>query len=139
MTPMAAADLVRLQVPASPEHVATMRSFAGAVARHFGCAEETIDDLRVAVTEAAAQALDETQSPDRFGFDLTAWLEERTLMVQLEPAARFLSPREPAELDPASGERRWALISALFPGAQISREDTGGTRLRLPAPCAGDG
>lgn len=41
-----------LEIPAEAAYVATARLFTGAVARSFGVAEERIDDLKLAVSEA---------------------------------------------------------------------------------------
>lgn len=52
-----------------------MRLFAGAVARHYGCGEATIDDLKLAMSEAcnhAGAALVESGEPS----SVTATMDE---------------------------------------------------------------
>jgi hypothetical protein len=47
-----------LSIPADPAYVGTVRYFAATIARHEGLPEELIDDLRLAVSEACAEAID---------------------------------------------------------------------------------
>lgn len=53
----AGADELALSIPADPEQVRTARLFAGATARHFGLDEETVEDLKVAISEAVTNAI----------------------------------------------------------------------------------
>ncbi len=124
-------EVLRLHVPADPAQVAAIRSFVGATGRRAGCDAEAIDDLRLALTEACAQAIDEGVA--RGGLDVRSWVEDGSLVLELEPAPRFtsLGPSDP--LDPSSGAGRWALVSALFPTAVID-EATGTRVLRISAP-----
>ena len=46
-----------LEVPPEPDQVRTARLFAAAVARHFGTDEERIEDLKVAISEAATNSI----------------------------------------------------------------------------------
>jgi anti-sigma regulatory factor (Ser/Thr protein kinase) len=43
-----------IEIPAEPAYVATARMFGTALARHFGVAEPTIEDLKLAISEACA-------------------------------------------------------------------------------------
>lgn len=125
-------DVIRAHVPPASEHVATIRSFVGAVGRHFGCEDETIEDMRLAVTEVCAQALEEGIATE--GFELRAWLGDPFLVLEIEPAARFADPVAPREpLDPASGGSRRALLGALFEGMEVIERD-GAKVLRIPVP-----
>ncbi len=103
-----------------------MRSFVGAIGRSAGCPQETIDDLRLAVTEACGEALEQGASPD--GIDLRIWLEGDRLMIEIEPVGTF----ERDDEDSSEGVRRWALIQALFPDAARHDRDGGGV-LRFTA------
>lgn len=136
MSASSAPEILRLHVPPDPAQVATMRSFVGAIGRHAGCESDALDDLRLAVTEACAQVLDEDAAPE--GFDLRSWVEDGGLVVEIEPAPTFESEGPPDPLDPASGERRWALVSALFPSAElVAGEPTAVLRIQVPIPVAG--
>lgn len=129
--------VTRIHVPAAAEHVATVRAFIGAVGRHFGCSEETVDDLRLAATETCAQAIEEGTAPD--GFEVRASFEAGSFVLEIEPAARFVPSPTPADpLDPSSGDRRRALVSALFPDVRILTADDGAPGLRITAACEGE-
>jgi len=54
----AAGSTVSLAIPADPASVGTVRYFAATIARHAGLPEELINDLRLAVSEACAEAID---------------------------------------------------------------------------------
>ncbi len=51
-----------LEFPARAEDVSTARIFGAAIARHFGCDETEIDDLKIALSEACANAVRGTDS-----------------------------------------------------------------------------
>ncbi|MGH2784444.1 MAG: ATP-binding protein [Actinomycetota bacterium] len=46
-----------LAVPPEPDQVRTARLFAAAVARHYGAEEERVEDLKVAISEAATNSI----------------------------------------------------------------------------------
>jgi len=46
-----------LDVPPDPDQVRTARLFAAAVARHFGADEDRVEDLKVAISEAATNSI----------------------------------------------------------------------------------
>src|ERR687892_1210056 len=46
-----------LEIPAQAAYVSTARLFVGAVARHFGVEEDSVEDLKLAVSEACNAAI----------------------------------------------------------------------------------
>ncbi len=52
-----AGDRFELEVPGRAEHLATIRIFAASLARRFGMDEDTIADLKLALSEAGTLAL----------------------------------------------------------------------------------
>jgi anti-sigma regulatory factor (Ser/Thr protein kinase) len=50
--------IVTLSIPASSDEIATLRSFAYAVGRHHGLGDETIEDLKLALSEIAADGIE---------------------------------------------------------------------------------
>jgi hypothetical protein len=129
------AGISRIHIPPRTEHVAGVRSFVGAIGRHFGCSEETVEDLRLVATETCAQAFEEGTAPD--GIEIRASADAGGLLLEIEPAARFSSTSDRQEpLDPASGERRRALIQALFPEVRIV-DERGIPVVRIRAPLDG--
>jgi anti-sigma regulatory factor (Ser/Thr protein kinase) len=119
-------DVQSMRIPSDTAHVASMRAFVGAIGRHSGCSEGTIEDLRLAVTEACGQALGQDAPPD--GIVIRTSLDGERLAVEIEPAGNFERTGRDGE-----GVGRWELIKALFPDAAL--EDQGGSPvLRLAAP-----
>ncbi len=111
-----AVDVRSMHIPPETRHVASVRSFVGAVGRSAGCSQETIDDLRLAVTEACGQALEQGAAPD--AIDLHIWVDGGRLIVEVAPVGPF----ERGD-DDAGAVRRWALIGALFPDAEHQVRD----------------
>lgn len=126
-------DPLGIHVPPLPLHLRSIRTFLGAVARHFGCSDESIEDLRLAVTETCTQALEEGIAPD--GIDVRAAWEGERLLVELEPAPTFrethAGDREDV-LEPISGERRLALVTAMFPDLELHTEAPRVLRVWVP-------
>lgn len=117
-----------IHIPPAAAHVASIRAFVGAIGRHVGCSAESIDDLRLAATEACAQALEEDTAAD--GIEVRTSFGGGRLVLEVEPCGAF----EPSpELDGTWGVSRRALIEGLFPEAEFER---GGGRglLRLTVP-----
>ncbi len=54
---MTTSERFALEVPGRPEHLATVRIFAASLARRFGLDEDTVADLKLALSEAATMAL----------------------------------------------------------------------------------
>jgi hypothetical protein len=136
MAGLTSVPVTRIHVPPAAEHIATLRAFIGAVGRHFGCSEESIDDLRLAATEICAQALDEGAAAD--GFEVRASFDAGSFVLEIEPAARFVPSPGADPLDPSSGDRRRALVWALFPDARVQAAGDGTPSLRVTAPCEGE-
>ena len=120
------ADVQSMHIPPDARHVASIRSFVGAVARFAGCSHETIEDLRLAATEACGQALEQGAAPD--GIDLRTSIDGDRFLLEIAPTGTF----EPGAADVADGLGRWGLIRALFPDAEHHVHDGRGV-LRLTA------
>lgn len=50
-------DQFVLELPAAPQYVGSARLFVAAVARRLDCSPETVDDLKLGISEACTQAL----------------------------------------------------------------------------------
>jgi len=133
MAARAPAEALSLDIPAHAAHLATARGFVGSVARHFGCPEESVEDLRLAVTEICTEALEGDASLD--GIDLRAWADHGSLILEIAPrrGSGALGPPERSDAD--SVERRRALVSALFPDVETLERD-GSPVARISAPCS---
>ena len=112
----APSDRLSIRIPPDAAQVAAVRAFVGAVGRQAGCSEETIDDLRLVATEACAQAIEEGAA--RGGIEVRTVLEERRLVLEIEPTGAFEGSS--VTLDGATGaSTRRALIEGLFPEAEF--------------------
>lgn len=128
-------EVTRIRVPPAAEHISTVRAFIGVVGRHFGCTEETVEDLRLAATETCAQALEEGTAPN--GIEVRGSFEAGIFVLEIEPGARFVPSPTADPLDPTSGDRRRALVSALFPDVRVLTAEDGTPSLRLTASAEG--
>jgi serine/threonine-protein kinase RsbW len=57
MTPTAVEDVFRLEFSPDAELISTARLFAAAAARYFGCGEDIVQDVKIAVSEACTNAV----------------------------------------------------------------------------------
>lgn len=101
-----------IRIPADAAHVAAVRAFVGAIGRQAGCTEESVDDLRLAASEACAHAIDDDAASD--GIEVRARVErDTTLVIEIEPVG---SLERSDEAEPSwTRSTRLALIRALFP------------------------
>jgi anti-sigma regulatory factor (Ser/Thr protein kinase) len=127
---------VELQIPARSPYVGVVRLALSSLARTAGMDEETLDDLKIAVSEACANAVlagEEAGSEEAITVHWTE--EEERLMVDIaDPAG---SPPDPdaAELDTGGFSSRLmmssALLETLVDSCEIEPVVTGGIRTRL--------
>jgi hypothetical protein len=114
-----AMERLAIRIPPGTAHVASVRAFVGAVGRRLGCSQETIDDLRLAATEACAQAIEERVAGD--GVEVRTLSNDHRLFLEIYPSGSF--DRPPDGLDGLAGRStRRALIEGLFPDAEFDRE-----------------
>ena len=110
-------ERLAIRIPPAAAHVASVRAFVGAIGRRLGCSEEAIDDLRLAATEACAQAIEEETDE----IEVRTLVDGHRLLLEIEPSGSFdRAPEELAEV-PGRSTRR-ALIEGLFPDAEFDRE-----------------
>jgi serine/threonine-protein kinase RsbW len=50
-------DQFRLEFSSEPDFISTARLFAGAAARYYGCDEDVVQDVKIAVSEACTNAV----------------------------------------------------------------------------------
>jgi anti-sigma regulatory factor (Ser/Thr protein kinase) len=128
-------DRYVLEIDPDPQLVPTARMFAATVARQLGCAEDTVLDVKIAVSEACTSAV-QMQDENSHGSVRLAVTEEDTgLLYEVADATDGSEdmPDEPAAVleKVLEGEdeqqMRLALIRALFPSAQLG----GGSTIRF--------
>lgn len=124
-----------LEIPPEAAYISTARLFAGAMARHFGVAEEALDDLKLAISEACNGAIrfresEEGNRPIR----IEVTTEGTSLAFEIEDAIEA----GPSLAGDTTGDLTRGLsielIQALFPEAQMLAGQGGGTSLQLSVP-----
>jgi len=136
------ADRIELEVPASNQYLAVVRSVMAAVATAGSkLPEGRIDDLRLAVTEACANAIDaEHRKPerDRAAIHLHLELDPEWVMVEVHDEAGGFDPDAVPSHPPVTQPDRLRherglgipLMRALADRVEF-RADRGGTTVRL--------
>jgi hypothetical protein len=103
-----------LTIPADAAYVGTVRYFAATIARHEGLPEELTDDLRLAVSEACAGAIDAGVTGS---IRVALSLEPDGIDVEVTSGS-VQSEGEPHGREPLVPIYRMQLIRALFPDAE---------------------
>jgi hypothetical protein len=111
-------DTFTLELPPLAEHLGTARSFAAAVARHYDVAGETVEDLKIAISEGCIDGLVN-------GEPLHLRAEETGRAVVFEVDAPEHDDRLPERLalDELGTPARIELIRSLFPDASVVSPD----------------
>lgn len=137
-------DCLTLRIPPDAGFIAMARMFAAAVARHFACDEDAVEDLKVAVSEACTNSV--KAHADAGATDpivLNACLRDDHVEFEIVDAGvgidveRHLAVTEGTGTPPAGlyeGSLGLTLIKALFPDAQITRNSDRGTTVRFSLP-----
>jgi serine/threonine-protein kinase RsbW len=129
-----------LEIDPDPQLVPTARMFAATVARQLGCGEDSVLDVKIAVSEACTNAV---QAHNKRGISkpitlridegpdgVTCEVSDAGLGMDVEPASPpevFRRAAEEAADEPGMGV---ALIRALFPSAEFA-PSVDGTRVRF--------
>ena len=126
---------VELQVPPSPVYVGVVRLAVASLARSSGLDEEAVDDLKIAVSEACANAvlgLEQSDATD----PITITMSEEGNTLALEIADR--APATDLTADPQDSQgfdtrsmMSLALLESLVDECRIGPRDGGGTITRL--------
>jgi serine/threonine-protein kinase RsbW len=75
------ATTVELEIPPRSAYVAVVRLALAALARAAGLADETVEDLKIAVSEACANAVLSSEAVDSNESVLISWTEEASRVV----------------------------------------------------------
>jgi len=127
---------VELWIPARSPYVGVVRLALSSLARTAGLGEEALDDLKIAVSEACANAVlagDESSSPEPIG---VFWTEDDDrLIVEVADPAGSKESLEASETDTGGFSSRLAMSAALLEtlvdGCEIEAMEGGGVRTRL--------
>ena len=127
-----------------PQFVGTARAFAAAIARHFQCDEDRVQDVKVAISEACSNAIKAHRSADVSDpVKLVVTPDSGRLWYEVEDRGHgFDESRPPGQPMTGDGELfeggiGLMLIRSLFPDAEISRNRSGGMTVRFPVALDG--
>jgi serine/threonine-protein kinase RsbW len=132
---------VAIEIPPKPEYVALVRHVVGAAARMGGLSPDLVDNVKLAVSEAATNAVTMTQrASSTENVEVRAEIEGDRLLVQVtdrgshDEALRTLTSgdTDPSSLD-FSFERGLSLplIQGLVDEFEIEPRDGGGSVVRM--------
>jgi serine/threonine-protein kinase RsbW len=140
----AAVDQLRLAIPPDAGYIAMARMFAGSVARHYGCDEDVVEDVKVAVSEACTNSVKaHHDSGTAEPIELRARALDSELTFEIVDSGKGIDTElqkavEETAATPATGLYEGSLgltlIRSLFPGAEILRNDGRGTTVRFVVP-----
>jgi len=129
-------DTLELPIPPEAEYVGTARLFLAAAGRHFELSEEAVADVKVAVSEVCADAIEAHGSPEPL--KIVVRPRPTALQVEVSPSSPGIvadppAPAEPTPPRPPSFEHtlREPLVHALFPDAAYEPQRHS-LRLSLP-------
>ncbi|MGH2754442.1 MAG: ATP-binding protein [Actinomycetota bacterium] len=129
---------VQLQIPPRPEYVGVIRLALGSLARSAGMDEESIDDLRIAISEACTNAVEaREQGPSDEPVTVTWDVDATTVVVEISGRGE---PSAARDVDTQGFSTRLAmseaLLKSLVDGYEITQAPEGG-RVRLTLNLAG--
>jgi serine/threonine-protein kinase RsbW len=134
--PMPADDRsVRLTIPAKAEYITLGRLALTAIARVRPFSDETLSDLKLALTEACTNSVRHAYEEGRTGVvEILYQLEPDRLVVEIADDGAGFKPDEIAaggNGDLSEGGLGIAIIRAVADEVEIGERETGGSRLRF--------
>jgi serine/threonine-protein kinase RsbW len=126
---------VRLTIPARAEYITLGRLALTAIARVRPLSEETLSDLKLALTEACTNSVRHAYHEGRAGVvDIVYHLERDRLVVEVTDDGRGFRVTEVESAgngDVSEGGLGIAIIRAVTDEVEIGERDSGGSRLRF--------
>jgi serine/threonine-protein kinase RsbW len=145
VTPVVGEDQFRLEFSSEPDFISTARLFAGAAARYYGCDEDVVQDVKIAISEACTNAV------KAHGTALVA-MPVRVIVQPADDRIEFqvVDAGGGFERSGGNGKRAAApddallesgiglhIIQSLFPDADVGPNAEGGTTVRFTVARAG--
>jgi serine/threonine-protein kinase RsbW len=115
---------VSVDVPATPDFVQVLRNIAAGVAARLDIPIDQIEEVRLAVTEAASLLLDEVEATS---LRMTIGRDETTLDVRLSADGHA----DPWPSDRALASWPWLVVKGLTDAIQAERHDGEGPSIRF--------
>lgn len=141
--PTVGEDQFRLEFSSEPEFISTARLFAGATARYYGCDEDAVQDVKIAISEACTNAVKAHDSalvamPVRV---IVEPADDRVAFHVIDAGGGFEragnGDRAAAADDLLESGIGLHIIQSLFPDAQVGPNAEGGTTVRFSVQRAG--
>jgi anti-sigma regulatory factor (Ser/Thr protein kinase) len=128
-------QVLELEIPPEPEYVGAARLFVAAVGRHFSLDEESVADMKVAVSEVCAGAAEDVRAVGPLR--IAVHPRPDALSVEVAPVGRMDAGTAGEGDQPAEASLSWEhalrgpLVEALFPEATYEAD---AHRLRFSVP-----
>jgi serine/threonine-protein kinase RsbW len=123
---------VRLTIPAKAEYVLLGRLALSGLTRMRPLADETLNDLKLAVTEACTNSVRHAYPENGGTVDIVYELHDDRLVVEVSDDGSGFDPGQVEEAGELSeGGLGIAIIRALTDEFEIAERDDGGLRLRF--------
>jgi serine/threonine-protein kinase RsbW len=127
--------LVRLTIPAKAEYITLGRLALTAIARVRPLSEETLSDLKLALTEACTNSVRHAYREERAGtVEILYQIEPDRLVVEVADDGQGFEPADLAGTgngDLSEGGLGIAIIRAVSDEVEIDERESGGSRLRF--------
>jgi serine/threonine-protein kinase RsbW len=127
--------VVRLTIPAKAEYITLGRLALTAIARVRPLSDETLSDLKLALTEACTNSVRHAYDHGREGkVEIVYQLEPDRLVVEVADEGQGFEPAEPTgdgNGDLNEGGLGIAIIRAVADEVEIGEGASGGSRLRF--------
>jgi serine/threonine-protein kinase RsbW len=126
-----------LQIPVEPAYFGAARLFAASIARHFGCEEASIEDLKVAVSEACNNVLfDRRSRPSSDAIQVKAWTDDSGVTFEIRDGGVELETNSEGGHEHPTTEQMGRflgveLIRSLFPDAEVEPNEGAGMDIRF--------
>jgi serine/threonine-protein kinase RsbW len=126
---------VRLTIPAKAEYITLGRLALTAIARVRPLSDETLSDLKLALTEACTNSVRHAYREGRGGqVEIVYQIEPDRLVVEVTDDGQGFEPSKPAgdgNGDLNEGGLGIAIIRAVSDEVEIGPRESGGSRLRF--------
>jgi serine/threonine-protein kinase RsbW len=137
---MSESRVVRLTIPAKPEYIALGRLTLAGISRVQPLPDETLADLKLALTEACTNSVRHAYAGDGPGsveivFELGA---DRLAVEVVDEGAGFRADEQAAPGEPSESGLGIAIIKALADDFEVTEGDSGGSRLWFAKQLTGE-
>ena len=134
------ARAVRLTIPAKPEYITLCRLALTGLSRLRPLADETLADLKLALTEACTNSIRHAYEGGEGLVEITYELSSDALAIEVSDEGRGFehAPEGAADDELSEGGLGIAIIQAVADEFELAPRDGGGSRLRFVKHLAAD-